>query len=326
MDQALVEQVRSFNRTVTERVGALNDHFLGRNHSLGEARLLWEIGRAGKVRGDEAGASARRGGHEGDGAVEVRALRARLALDSAYVSRLLRSLERQALVVVEPSPTDRRVRRVQLTPAGRAERAELDQRADAFAHAMLEPLSEGQQVRLAEAMAEVERLLLASSVTIAVADPRSADAQWCIEQYITELNRRFEAGWDPARSISAGPGELTPPAGLLFVAHLHGKPVGCGALKFHTDRPDPLDTWAELKRMWVAPQARGLGLGRRLLFELERRAREYGVTVLRLETNRALTEAIILYRASGYAEVDAFNDEPYAHHWFEKRLSTPAKA
>ena len=79
--------------------------------------------------------------------------------------------------------------------------------------------------------------------------------------------------------------------------------------------------WAELKRMWSAPAARGLTLGRRLLQELERHAREAVVTVLRLETNHALTEAIALCRRSGYVEVDAFNDEPYAHHWFEKRLS-----
>jgi DNA-binding MarR family transcriptional regulator/GNAT superfamily N-acetyltransferase len=293
MDRALVERVRSFNRAVTERVGALNDHFLGRDHPLGEARLLWEIG--------------------GEGA-EVRELRGRLELDSAYVSRLLRSLERQGLVVVEASQDDRRVRRARLTTAGLAERAALDQRAEWFAQTLLEPLSESQQARLAAAMAEVEHLLLASTVRIAIADPASADARWCLEQYVLELNERFDVGWDPARSISAQAHELVPPAGLFLVAHLHQQPVGCGALKFHADAP------TELKRMWVAPQVRGLGVGRRLLQELERHAREAGITVLHLETNRALTEAIALYRRSGYREVAAFNDEPYAHHWFEKYL------
>ncbi len=298
MDSTLVEQVRSFNRAVTERVGALNDHFLGRDLSLGEARLLWEIGSDGE---EEAG-------------VEVRALRARLALDSAYVSRLLRTLERHGLVVVEPDLDDRRVRRAQLTAAGRAERAELDHRAEGFARALLEPLSVNQQARLAAAMAEVEHLLLASTVRIAVADPASAEARWCLEQYFAELNRRFEAGFDPTRSISAQAHEMAPPAGLFLVASLRQKPVGCGALKFHADAP------AELKRMWVAPEVRGLGVGRRLLRELERHAREAGVTVLRLETNGTLAEAIALYRQSGYQEVEAFNAEPYAHHWFEKRL------
>lgn len=98
------------------------------------------------------------------------------------------------------------------------------------------------------------------------------------------------------------------------LARLHGEPVGCGALKFHGTEP------AELKRMWVANRARGLGLGRRLLAELEDQARRHGATVVRLETNHALTEAITLYRSAGYAEVSAFSDEQYAHHWFEKRL------
>ena len=72
--------------------------------------------------------------------------------------------------------------------------------------------------------------------------------------------------------------------------------------------------------MWVAPTARGLGVGRRLLTELEDCARERGMRVVQLETNKTLREAISLYRSAGYVEIDAFNDEPYAHHWFEKRL------
>jgi len=99
-----------------------------------------------------------------------------------------------------------------------------------------------------------------------------------------------------------------------MIARLRGRPVGCGALKFHGRAP------AELKRMWVSRDARGLGLGRRLLAELERHAIASGVKVVRLETNRTLKEAIALYRSSGYREVPRFNDEPYAHHWFEKRL------
>src|SRR6202140_4438744 len=203
MDMPLVEQVRSFNRTMTERVGVLNDHFLGRNHPLGEARLLWEIGTEG---------------------ASVRELRSRLGLDSAYVSRLLRSLEGQGLVVVGTSQNDGRVRQVQLTKAGLRERSELDQRADAFARSLLEPLAESQRVKLAAAMAEVERLLIASMVQIAVADPASPDARWCIEQYFAELGERFDAGFDPTLGISAHPHELTPPAGMMLVAHLREEP------------------------------------------------------------------------------------------------------
>jgi GNAT superfamily N-acetyltransferase len=151
-------------------------------------------------------------------------------------------------------------------------------------------------------------------VRIQIEDPATPDARWCFEQYFAELNERFEAGFSPALSIPADVQELRQPAGILLVARLGDRPVGCGALKLHPNAP------AELKRMWIAPGARGIGLGRRLLEELERYAREAGAAVIRLETNKALSEAILLYRRSGYVEVDAFNDEPYAHHWFEKRF------
>ena len=101
---------------------------------------------------------------------------------------------------------------------------------------------------------------------------------------------------------------------MLLVARLRGEPVGNGALRFHGD------DWAEIKRMWIADGVRGLGVGRRILAELEAYARDRDVRVIRLETNRTLREAIALYRSAGYAEIERFSPEPYAHHWFEKRL------
>ncbi|MGZ4429314.1 MAG: bifunctional helix-turn-helix transcriptional regulator/GNAT family N-acetyltransferase [Nocardioidaceae bacterium] len=293
MDPTMVDQVRSFNRTVTQRIGALDEAFLARERPLGQARVLWEIGADGS---------------------DVRRLRARLDLDSGYLSRLLRSLERAGLVAVEQSGTDGRVRTARLTDRGQAERALLDRRSDEAAASILGPLSDRQRARLTGAMAEVERLLLASMVRVDVRDPRHPDARFCVRAYFDELAQRFDAGFDPERSISADDAELTPPAGLLLVAGLHGEPVGCGALKLHPDAP------TEIKRMWVSGTVRGLGLGRRLLTELEQHAAARGARVLRLETNRALEEAIGLYRSAGYREVAAFNDEPYAHHWFEKTL------
>jgi len=293
MEQALIDQVRRFNRTVTQRIGALDDAFLARGRPLGQARLLWEIGPDGR---------------------DVRDLRARLDLDSGYLSRLLRALEGDGLVTVEANEADGRLRTVRLTASGRAERAELDRRSDQAAASLLGPLGPPQRGRLVTAMAEVERLLTASAVRVGVRDPRHPDARRCLRAYAEELAGRFDGGFDPALSISAADHEMTPPAGLFLVAALHGEPVGCGALKFHPGAP------AELKRMWVDPSARGLGLGRRLLAELETRAAAHGVRVLRLETNRVLAEAIALYRAAGYREVAAFNDEAYAHHWFEKEL------
>jgi DNA-binding MarR family transcriptional regulator/GNAT superfamily N-acetyltransferase len=295
MDRRAVQQIRGFNRTVAQRIGALTDSFLGRGRPMGESRTLWEIG---------------------PGGTEVRRLRERLGLDSGYMSRVLRSLERQGLISVKPGRDDARVRYVEVTRKGRAERAELDRRADQVAWSFLEPLDEGQRSKLVAAVSEVDRLLRVSMVNFEITDPTTSDARWCIDQYFSELSARFESGFDPSLTISADAHELTPPAGLLLLARLGGEPVGCGALKFHRGKP------AELKRMWVAPQARGLGLGRRLLSELERHARHAHVSVVRLETNRTLKEAIQLYRSSGYREVPAFNDEPYAHHWFEKKLTS----
>jgi DNA-binding MarR family transcriptional regulator/GNAT superfamily N-acetyltransferase len=293
MEVALVDRVRRFNRTVTQRVGALDDTYAASGRPLGQARLLWEIGAEGS---------------------EVRALRTRLDLDSGYVSRMLRTLQADGLVVVEADGADARVRRAGLTPAGVAERAELNRRADDLAASILRPLNGHQRDRLVAAMAEVERLLVASMVQVSVVDPRHPDARHCVQAYFAELAHRFDGGFEPARSTAVADSELTPPAGLLLIATLHTEPVGCAGLRHHDD------VTAEVKRMWVSPTVRGLGLGRRLLAEVEARAAARGVHTLRLETNRALTEAIGLYRAAGYREVDAFNDEPYADHWFERTL------
>jgi DNA-binding MarR family transcriptional regulator/ribosomal protein S18 acetylase RimI-like enzyme len=288
-----IARVRSFNRSVTQRVGALQDEYLARGRPLGASRVLWEIG---------------------DETTDVRSLRARLDLDSGYLSRLLRSLMRERLVVVGPDRSDKRVRTVRLTAAGRAERRLLDRRSDELAQSLLQPLSADDRERLVDAMGVVERLLTAGLVEVAIEDPRSAAACLCLESYYAELNSRFDTGFDPARAVSTTAAELTEPAGLLLVARLHGEPTGCGALKLQGDVP------FYIKRMWVAPQARGLGVGRRILAELEDHARRRGAEVVYLETNKTLREAMSLYRSAGYVEVEAFNDEPYAHHWFEKRL------
>ncbi|MFD9635737.1 bifunctional helix-turn-helix transcriptional regulator/GNAT family N-acetyltransferase [Streptomyces violascens] len=296
MDAEQIEQVRRFNRTVTERVGVLHDRYLGRDRPIGEARLLWEIGEQGQ---------------------DVRGLRERLGLDSGYVSRLLRSLESDGLVTVEPQPQDRRVRTVRLTDAGRAERAVLDRRSDELAGSLIEPLNTAQRARLVAAMAEVDRLLTAATVMVDAVDPDSPDAKDCLRAYFTELQERFDTGFEPGLSLLPDAGELRPPHGLFLVARMHGEPIGCAGLKLPVGAP------AEIKRMWVAPAARGLGLGRRFLAELEARAVEHGRDVLRLDTNKALSAAIGLYHSCGFEEVPAFNDEPYAHHWFEKHISGP---
>jgi DNA-binding MarR family transcriptional regulator/GNAT superfamily N-acetyltransferase len=293
MDDAAIAQVRRFNRTVAERIGALNERYMGRGRPLGEARVLWEIGPDGR---------------------DVASLRARLGLDSGYLSRLLRSLVSDGLIRVKESERDRRARVVELTARGRRERALYDRLSDELAASLLEPLSPLQRERLVKAMGDVERLLIAASVSITPVDPEHADARSCLKRYTAELNRRSSRRFDPSVGATALPHEVRPPAGEFFVAYLNDEPIGCGAVKHHADRP------AEIKRMWIAPHARGLGLGRRLLRTLEACAREAGAHTARIETNGDLTEALSLYAAAGWVEVESFNDEPFADHWLEKTL------
>jgi len=215
------------------------------------------------------------------------------------------------MVKVSANRGDRRIRVARLTPVGRRERTALDRRSDELALSLLAPLSPPRRERLGNAMREVERLLVAASVDIAPLDPEHADARYCLSEYVAELNRRSSRGFDPAVGATAHPHEVRPPAGQFFVAYLHGEPIGCGAVKHRADSP------AEIKRMWIAPRARGLGLGRRLLQTLEACARSGGARVAHIETSAVLTEALALYRATGWVEVPAFNDEPFADHWLE---------
>jgi DNA-binding MarR family transcriptional regulator/GNAT superfamily N-acetyltransferase len=208
----------------------------------------------------------------GDGGLDIKSLRTRLDLDSGYASRLLRVLETEGLVVVEPGHDDRRVRIARLSKAGRTERTLLDRASDELAWSLVEPLDDEQRARLLEAMDTVERLLTAGLVSIRIDEATSAAVRYCFESYFAELDERFEAGFDAERSISADADELSEPRGLVLVARLRDEPIGCGALKLHGRDP------AEIKRMWVAPTARGLGLGRRLLRELDASGRRRGAT------------------------------------------------
>ena len=289
-----VDAIRAFNRTVTQRLGVLNEKYLGRDRPLVESRLLFEIGSSG---------------------ASVRELRTRLGLDSGFLSRLLRALERKGLMTTtQRSADDGRVRFARLTRAGTVELRRINALSVDLAQSMLTALSAEQGQRLVTAMSEVERLLRASSVEIAVEDPLSPDAQHCLDRYFGELASRFRGGYDRGVDHSAAVGEFAPPKGCLLIARLFGQAIGCGAVR--TVEPG----LAEIKRMWVAPEARGLGLGRRLLGELEQVAARNKARTVRLDTNEVLTEAQQLYRSCGYREIPAFNDSPYAHYWFGKTL------
>ena len=176
-----MSRVRSFNRLVTQRIGALNDHYLSRSRPLGEARVLWEIGTDG---------------------CDVRRLRSRLGLDAGYLSRILRALERDALIEVVPSEHDRRVRRVRLTPAGRKERDLLDRRSDELAVSFLEPLS-----ALAVAAGVTERVRLGTSILIMpLRNPVLLAKELATLQFLSENRMILGAGvgWNDAEYEAVG--------------------------------------------------------------------------------------------------------------------------
>lgn len=150
------------------------------------------------------------------------------------------------------------------------------------------------------------------AIRIAPADPASPEATHCLTEYFAELDRRFPGGFDPGAATD--PADYRPPNGLFLIATADTLPVGCVALSI----PD-----SEVKRLWVAPAARGLGLGPRLMTAIEDAARGHGLHTLRLDTNATLTEAVALYRRTGWQPVPRYNDNPYAQHWFSKALDRP---
>ena len=236
MTPGQVQQVRRFNRLVTQRAGALETSYLKRGRPLGEARLIFK---------------------SAEWAPTVRALRGKLGLDSGYLSRLLQSLKKQDLIEIETGIGDGRLRHVTLTGKGRAERAIYDRLSDKLAISMLEALEAAERDRLATAMGEVERLIRAASVEVALEPTDSADARRCLEAYFRELDAQFENGFDAAAGMdSVHADKMAQPSGLFVVARLEGDPVGCGGLK----RVD--ETTGEIKRIWTASSARNIGVAR----------------------------------------------------------------
>ncbi len=288
-----VAALRRFHRNLTRRIDVLDDRDFGLDRPLGPSRLLWEIGPDGAAVAD---------------------LRTTLGLDSGYLSRLLRSLEADGFTTTSTDPSDGRRRRVELTPTGEAEWHRLDQRAEARASNLLAPLSERQQQRLVDALETADRLLRAATVRLEVVDPAGDPALASMTAYFDELDRRFPEGFDPGDTLVADAHKLRAPEGRFVVAFGDGEPVGCGGVQ--TIGP----AVGEIKRMWVHADWRGVGLGRRLLVELEALSRQLGHRLVRLDTNSVLTSAIQMYESAGYQAIERYNDNPFAKHWFEKSL------
>ncbi|MGF6432688.1 MULTISPECIES: bifunctional helix-turn-helix transcriptional regulator/GNAT family N-acetyltransferase [Bradyrhizobium] len=286
-----VSRVRRFNRAVTSAVGALDTSFLGRGRPLGAARVLNAIGH---------------------GRADVGEIRDYLGLDSGLMSRLLRSLEDEELIETTAHGDDARRRIARLTTAGKREFSAYEaisnrQAKDFLAH-------HSQREALLAAMDLIASALGRDGTALDEMDPRSDEARYCLCEYYAELARRFEKGFDVRLSRDPEAKDMVRPRGSFIVAMSDGLPIGCVGLKGSSS------AFAEIKRLWVAPGARGLGLGRRLMDAAEQAARKLGIAVLRLDTNSALPEAGQLYRRTGWTEIPRFNDDPYPDLFFEKHL------
>ncbi|MCA1395465.1 helix-turn-helix domain-containing GNAT family N-acetyltransferase [Bradyrhizobium sp. BRP56] len=286
-----VSRVRRFNRAVTSAVGALDTSFLGRGRPLGAARVLNAIGH---------------------GRADVGEIRDYLGLDSGLMSRLLRSLEDEGLIETTAHGDDARRRIARLTAAGKREFNAYEAISNRQANDFLAHHS--QREALLAAMDLIASALGRDGTALDEMDPRGDEARYCLGEYYAELARRFEKGFDVKLSRDPEAKDMVRPRGSFIVAMSDGLPIGCVGLKGSSSG------FAEIKRLWVAPGARGLGLGRRLMDAAEKAARELGIAALRLDTNSALPEAGQLYRRTGWTEIPRFNDDPYPDLFFEKHL------
>lgn len=289
MDDSTTAVLRRFNRTYTQRIGVLDESFLGTGRPLGVSRLLFEIGTGGPT--------------------TIRDLRERLELDSGHVARMLRRLEADGLVGTVPDESDRRRRVVVLTRAGRAAYRDLERRSEKLATKLVTPLTDRQRARLTDALATADLLVRAATVRLREVAPDDLAAREATDRYFAELDERFPGGFDPG-----GPDPHQPGA-VYVVATSDGAPVAYGGVR-------PLDRHtAEIKRMWVHPDWRGAGLGSRMLRHLEELAARHGHGRIVLDTNNTLEEAIAMYERAGYERIERYNDNPYAQAWFGKRVS-----
>lgn len=285
-----IARIRRFNRAVTSETGALELSFLGRGRPLGVARVLHGVGHFGH---------------------DVQTIRQALNLDKAVMSRILKQLEEEGLLTLVPDPADGRKRLVQLTPAGEEERAAYDTLSHEHAEKML--ARHPDPAALLDAMDLVACAIGRDRIEITTEDPTGDTAHYCHGEYFAELQQRFDKEFHIGAGPDADAHRLIAPRGAFLVAWFDGLPIGCISLRSN-------DGFAEIKRLWVAPSARGLGLAHRLMDTAEETARALGYGLLRLDTNSVLHEAVTLYRRTGWSEIGRFNDDPNPDLFFEKQL------
>jgi DNA-binding MarR family transcriptional regulator/GNAT superfamily N-acetyltransferase len=286
-----ISRFRRLSRAVTPFSGALDSSFLGLGRPLGSARVLNAIGQ---------------------GKSDVGALRDYLQLDSGLLSRLLRGLEQEGLVQTQAAAKDARKRIATLTQAGQSEFEKYEALSNSAAETALARY--GNTETLLQAMDLVATVLGQDQIQIAVTDPDDPRIQTCCQAYYDEISEIFGTRFDPVLGGDPEADAMRPPRGVFLLALSDGLPIGCCALK------DQGQGLGEVKRLWVSPAARGLSLSKRLMDHIETHARALNMHTLQLDTNGKLTAARRLYEGSGWREIARYNDNPYAEHFFEKKL------
>lgn len=287
-----IARLRRFNRVITREIGALDTSYLGRGRPLSVARILHMIRPQG---------------------TDVGVIRQTLGFDSGLLSRLLRTLEEEGLILVSPDPADRRCRIARLTEAGQAEWRIYEELGHAKARQVFDRAGNRQQA-LIDAMDLIATVLLRDEVDIRDADPDSDAALTCVGAYYRLLAETVPGTRPDMFTLPlSDAANYRPPLGAFLIAWSDDLPIGCVSLR-------PLEpAVAEVKRLWVDPIARGQGLGRRLMRAIESRARDLGHDRLRLDSNTVLAEAIALYRSDGWQEIAPYTGFP-ANIWMAKRL------
>jgi len=297
MSDATIADIRAFNRFYTNQIGLLDEHIVESAHSLSEARVLYELA-AGAVTAAEIGR--------------------RLRLDRAYLSRMLQGFLGKGLVSAEENPDDRRQTLVALTAVGRSTVAGLNAGSDRAVADLLVPLSDSQRAELRDATLTIRRLLgdgIEANQPVVLRPHRVGELGWLVHRqgllYNQQLgwNGEFEALIARIYSEYAQAPDLPPKA--LWVADRQGEVLGS---IFLTPHPSLKGT-AQLRMLYVEPQARGLGLGTQLVAQCVDFARQSGYRRLRLWTQSVLVSARRIYAAAGFELV-----ESAPHHSFGQDL------
>ena len=299
--EARVDAVRRFNRFFTRRIGVLHEGLLHSPYSLAEARILFEIAHR-------------------DLALTASDLSRELGLDPGYLSRMLAHLEQQGLVDKVRSETDARRRLLSLTPEGKQAFSSLDARSREEVAEMLVDLSEGDQLRLLEAMRTIEGLVGRDSAReFKFSEPfflrqhEPGDMGWVVYRHGVLYAKEY--GWDEhfealvARIVADFVDGYDPARERCWIAEMGGEVAGCVFVVRVSDKV------AKLRLLLVEPEARGLGLGGRLVEECIRFARSRGYEKLTLWTNSVLDAARCIYEEHGFDLV-----EEEEHHSFGKDL------